>query len=579
MRKRILSILLTLCMVLCLVPTSVFAEGEAATGTAAIQFGIDVADVLNKNINTASAATVCFGQDHENNPVAWRVIGYDGNSAAGNMTLLAANNMGLSKFGASNAYADSELKEAIDALADKMTAKETDAVEKRTLASGNYEGENTDGVAGPAVSNAVFWPLSSKEANAVNNDLRVVDPEHPGWASSYWWLRSPDEDYSTAFVAGRGEVRYYGGYSTSKEFGVRPAFDLNLDSVLFASAAVGGKPDGGLQPVSPNYTGNEWKLTLYDSKRNDFSRTTWEVSASTKGGTVEISYTDAKTGANEYISALIFDDVGNVIYYGRSNASLTEKDGTAQLTIPAGFAEGTYTLKVFNEQYNGDRKTDLASGFADVTLTVEKRVDEQFTLAPGGRYYFDLSAMDIPGTVNSNLPDSTLHYVPFTYAGTVDAYSMENETDTAKQPYEHSLFIADYNVKCSLQRETLAEMNLIYGQTYTASNVNYTLRAPSVGDHHRNEGEGSGLAPIDNEWDTIYQKSADYIKNWYKMRSFGQDIGTGNVEGTYLSRGGHFAAQATFWARPTLPERDIGFRPVLELPTDWIVNTFSDKFF
>ena len=575
MRKRILSILLTLCMVLCLVPTSVFAEGEAATGTAAIQFGIDVADVLNKNINTASAATVCFGQDHENNPVAWRVIGYDGNSAAGNMTLLAANNMGLSKFGASNAYADSELKEAIDALADKMTAKETDAVEKRTLASGNYEGENTDGVAGPAVSNAVFWPLSSKEANAVNNDLRVVDPEHPGWASSYWWLRSPDEDYSTAFVAGRGEVRYYGGYSTSKEFGVRPAFDLNLDSVLFASAAVGGKPDGGLQPVSPNYTGNEWKLTLYDSKRNDFSRTTWEVSASTKGGTVEISYTDAKTGANEYISALIFDDVGNVIYYGRSNASLTEKDGTAQLTIPAGFAEGTYTLKVFNEQYNGDRKTDLASGFADVTLTVEKRVDEQFTLAPGGRYYFDLSAMDIPGTVNSNLPDSTLHYVPFTYAGTVDAYSMENETDTAKQPYEHSLFIADYNVKCSLQRETLAEMNLIYGQTYTASNVNYTLRAPSVGDHHRNEGEGSGLAPIDNEWDTIYQKSADYIKNWYKMRSFGQDIGTGNVEGTYLSRGGHFAAQATFWARPTLPERDIGFRPVLELPTDLAADSLK----
>ena len=568
MKKRILSILLTLCMTLCLTPISVFAEEVGSEGSAAIQLGADAISVLSKNVNTATAPTVYFGQNHDNNPAAWRVIGYDGSGVAsshGDITMLAANNMGLSKFGASNAYADSALKEAIDALADKLTAKETDAVEKRTLASGNYDGENTDGVAGPAVSNAVFWPLSSKEANAVNNDLRVVDPEHPGWASSYWWLRSPDEDDSTAYVAGRGEVRYYGGYSTSKEFGVRPAFDLNLDSVLFASAAVGGKPDGGLQPVSPNYTGNEWKLTLYDSKRNNFSRTTWEVSASTKGGTVEISYTDAKTGANEYISALIFDDVGNVIYYGRSNASLTEKDGTAQLTIPAGFAEGTYTLEVFNEQYNGDRKTDLASGFADVTLTVEKRVDEQFTLASGGRYYFDLSAMDIPGTVNSNLPDSTLHYVPFTYVGTVDAYSLKNEADKDTTPYEHSLFIADYNVKCSLQRETLAEMNLIYGQTYTASNVNYTLRAPSVGDHHRNEGEGSGLAPIDNEWDTIYQKSADYIKNWYKMRSFGQDIGTGNVEGWYLSRGGHFAAQVTFWARPTLPERDTGFRPVLEV--------------
>ena len=215
---------------------------------------------------------------------------------------------------------------------------------------------------------------------------------------------------------------------------------------------------------------------------------------------------------------------------------------------------------------NGKLYAPGASVPADVTkLTAQFVLSEQFSLTPGGRYYFDLSAMDIPGTANSNLPDSTLHYVPFTYVGTVDAYSLKNEADKDTTPYEHSLFIADYNVKCSLQRETLAEMNLIYGQTYTASNVNYTLRAPSVGDHHRNEGEGSGLAPIDNEWDTIYQKSADYIKNWYKMRSFGQDIGTGNVEGMYISRGGHFAAQVTFWARPTLPQRDTGFRPVLEV--------------
>ena len=43
----------------------------------------------------------------------------------------------------------------------------------------------------------------------------------------------------------------------------------------------------------------------------------------------------------------------------------------------------------------------------------------------------------------------------------------------------------------------------------------------------------------------------------------------------YLSRGGHFAAQATFWARPTLPERDIGFRPVLELPTDLAADSLK----
>lgn len=41
MKKRILSILLTLCMLFCLVPTGVFAEGETATGSAAIQLGTD----------------------------------------------------------------------------------------------------------------------------------------------------------------------------------------------------------------------------------------------------------------------------------------------------------------------------------------------------------------------------------------------------------------------------------------------------------------------------------------------------------------------------------------------------------
>ena len=570
MKKRILSILLALCMLFCLTPISVFAEEVGAWGSAAIQLG---ADTLNKTVNTEIAPTVYFGQNHENNPAAWRVIGYDGNgvtSAQGDITLLAAYNMGWSKFGSSAAYADSDLKTAIDALAEKLTSKETDAVQKQTLASGSYNRENTDCVSGTQVNNAVFWPLSTAEASAVNNDLRIADREHQYWASSYWWLRSPGaKGRDVASVDGFANIDH-DGIDISNIWGVRPAFKLNLNSVLFASAAVGGKPDGGLTEVS-KYSGNEWKLTLLDSSRN-FAVTEKAVSGD-PGDTVTLHYTGATGGLNEYISAIIADSSG-ARYYGRV-AQPTAESGTVEIKIPSGLAPGSYTLKVFSEQYNGDYNTDYASNFTDIALTVENQPDEQFTLAPGGRYYFDLSAMDIPGTVNSNLPDSTLHYVPFTYVGTVDAYSMENETDTAKQPYEHSLFIADYNVKCSLQRETLAEMNLIYGQTYTASNVNYTLRAPSVGDHHRNEGEGSGLAPIDNEWDTIYQKSADYIKNWYKMRSFGQDIGTGNVEGMYLSRGGHFAAQATFWARPTLPVRDIGFRPVLELPTDLAADSLK----
>ena len=565
MKKRILSILLTLCMTLCLTPISVFAEEAGAEGSAAIKLG---AGALNKTVNTEIAPTVYFGQNHDNNPAAWRVIGYDGNgvtSSQGDITLLAAGAMGVIPFVdtiLNNEYAPSNLKTAIDALAEKLTTEENAAVKKRALTSGSYDGENTDCVAGGQVDNAVFWPLSTAEAFAVNNDLRALEPAHPNWVTTAWWLRSPGSNkYHLAVVSSDGSVQYSGHTILifNNHRTVRPAFNLNMNSVLFASAAVGGKPDGGLTEV-PEYSGSEWKLTLLDSSRN------FAVTEKTADGypndTIMLNYSGATIGKNEYISVILADNNG-AQYYGRV-AQPTAASGTVEIKIPSDIAPGDYTLKVFNEQYNGDYNTDYASNFTDIALTVENR-PEQFTLASGGRYYFDLSAMDIPGTVNSNLPDSTLHYVPFTYVGTVDAYSLKNEADKDTTPYEHSLFIADYNVKCSLQRETLAEMNLIYGQTYTASNVNYTLRAPSVGDHHRNEGEGSGLAPIDNEWDTIYQKSADYIKNWYKMRSFGQDIGTGNVEGWYLSRGGHFAAQVTFWARPTLPERDTGFRPVLEV--------------
>ena len=569
MKKRILSILLTLCMTLCLTPISVFAEEVGTEGSAAIQLGADALSVLSKNVNTATAPTVYFGQNHENNPAAWRVIGYDGSgvtSSKGDITLLAAGAMGVIPFVdaiLNNEYAPSNLKATIDALAEKLTTEENAAVKKRALTSGSYDGENTDCVAGGQVDNAVFWPLSAKEAIAVNNDLRALDPEHPGWASSYWWLRSPDEDDSTAYVAGRGEVRYYGGYSTSKEFGVRPAFDLNLDSVLFASAAVGGKPDGGLTEVS-KYSGNEWKLTLLDSRRN-FAVTEKTVSAA-PDDTVTLNYKGATTGKNEYISVILADNNG-AQYYGRV-AQPTAESGTVEIKIPSDIAPGDYTMKVFSEQYNGDCKTDLASAFADVTLTVESQPDEQFTLAPGGRYYFDLSAMNIPRTVNSNLPDSTLHYVPFTYVGTVNAYKLTSETATTeeyaqKNKYPHSLFIADYAVTHTVSWDALNTADLIFGKNYASGGVDYTLRAPSVGSSYTGSGDSERGTPKSNEWDKILDKDDGYIKNWREMLSCGQDT-TIRISASFRAVRG-WKRSARFWTSYNTSYSTFGFRPVLEV--------------
>ena len=583
MKKRILSILLTLCMTLCLTPISVFAEEVGTEGSAAIQLGADALSVLSKNVNTATAPTVYFGQNHENNPAAWRVIGYDGSgvtSSKGDITLLAAGAMGVIPFVdaiLNNEYAPSNLKATIDALAEKLTTEENAAVKKRALTSGSYDGENTDCVAGGQVDNAVFWPLSAKEAIAVNNDLRALDPAHPNWVTTGWWLRSPGSDkYHLAVVRSEGSVQY-SGYSVlifNNYRTVRPAFNLNMNSVLFASAAVGGKPDGGLTEVS-KYSGNEWKLTLLDSRRN-FAVTEKTVSAA-PDDTVTLNYKGATTGKNEYISVILADNNG-AQYYGRV-AQPTAESGTVEIKIPSDIAPGDYTLKVFNEQYNGDYNTDYASNFTDIALTVENQ-PEQFTLASGGRYYFDLSAMNIPGTVNSNLPDSTLHYVPFTYAGTVDAYVLKPASnhveDSSEQAsvtkdknaqygyaYEHSLFIADYRVTTNISWIDLNNAGFIFGKTNTAGGINYTLRAPTMGSIYKSPMRG---APANNEWDQILAKNSDFIRELDNNRNislfWGQDTSRSydfNIRKTTRN------SVNNFMGTTESSSYGICFRPVLEV--------------
>ena len=536
-------------------------------------------DALNKTVNTASAPTVYFGKNQENKPAAWRVIGYDGSGVAGaqgDMTLLAAGAMGVIPFAdiiLYNEYAPSNLKTAIDALAEKLTTEENAAVKKRALTSGSYNGENTDCVAGGQVDNAVFWPLSTKEAIAVNNDLRALDPAHPNWVTSSWYLRSPgSKTFYVAIVSSDGSVQY-SGFSIRKKNNhrtVRPAFNLNLNSVLFASAAVGGKPDGGLTAV-PEYSGNEWKLTLLDSSRS--FAVTKKTAVAAPDDTVTLNYKGATTGINEYISAIIADSSGSR-YYGRV-AQPTAESGTVEIKIPSDLAPGDYTLKVFSEQYNGDDNTDYASNFTDIALTVEKPVDEQFTLAPGGTYYFDLSAMNIPGTANGgnsdgavSLPDTSLHYVPFTYAGTIEAYNLTSATATTeeyaqREKYPHSLFIADYAVTHKVNWNNLDTASLIFGKNYASGGVDYTLRAPSVGSNSTGSADSQRGVPQSNEWDTMLNKNSGYIQNWNGMYSWGQDAFSGGA--SYRAVRGCDSARYWVSINAAYSYLDVGFRPVLEV--------------
>ena len=207
---------------------------------------------------------------------------------------------------------------------------------------------------------------------------------------------------------------------------------------------------------------------------------------------------------------------------------------------------------------------------------------EQFSLSPGTTYYFDLSGAGIPGTVNGgnaagavSVPDQSLHYVPFTYVGTIDAYSFSKEMKTTDESavgnqYLHSLFVSDYNVVHSTGWSEINKAGYIFGKSYTSGNISYTMRALSGGNRYTRGGT-EAIGPRNNEWDTILDKNEEYIKN-ADMFSWVQDECENEIDkiltwrtlrgyningGTVRTAGGSFEGNI---------QEHYGFRPVLELP-------------
>ena len=568
MKKRILSILLTLCMVLCLVPITVFAAG----GAKAILPGTSAQSILKIDKSRLSFA------GHE-----WWVIGQktDKSNNAPIITLLAVNNdfgdvpfrtgsavpfenarrysedngyyannpSDMSQWRKPNEYAGITLQQKMVSLAEAIPEKEQAVIRPKDI---------TEGITGQEVKAQKLWAFSQEDSIYLyRNSCKYA---------AQWWTRSSNEVYGYGSWTIHPDGRSGSALNVDYDAAVRPAMEMDLSSVLFISAAEHGKVADLTTPIA-EYAGDEWKLTLHDSDRDDFTAKTVLVN----GSVLEVEYKNAKVGDNEYISAVIKDADGSISRYTR----VVQLDGTTNGTRGRAAIDLTdidmtgKTLCVFNEQFNGDHKTDYAGALREVKLTDE--IDEQFTLTPGGRYYFDLSAMNIPGTANSNLPDSTLHYVPFTYVGTVNAYSLKSEADKDTTSYEHSLFIANYNVTHTVSWDALNTAGLLFGKDYAGGGVNYTLRAPSAGLHYSYD-QNVGGTPRNNEWDVILDKAKQgnndntngYVKNWQDIYSWGQDKSSASSPSGRSLRG-YKSSRHWYTESATRADAALGFRPVLEV--------------
>ena len=547
MKRRMLSIICALALCLGLLPSAAFAAGTD-TGKS-----IQLADSETAaNIGGGQADNIYFGNYFQSSsttkePVKWRVL----SNSDGKLFLLSDQNLDVKPYNSSstgitwekstirswlNGYAASENNSEtnyssnnfIDAAfsSDEQVAIADTYVYNKTQSNGTSNPNPYYSTSGGEDTTDRIFLLSIEEANNRNyfpNGNNSRKSTNTAYVASYsdmygvgeadsWWLRSPGRYvYYAAYVNFGGGVDDTGDYVASTFIAVRPAFHLDLNSVLFTSAAVGGKSangmDSGLTAVG-GYDGNEWKLTLLDNSRN-FSISDAKTNGS--GDTIVFSYSDAQTGTNEYISVVI-EDSGAITHYGRIlqlDGTANGASGTASLTLPADVTlSDTTKLYVFNEQYNGgendnSKLTDYGSELIEVNPTVDDTAPKlsdgtatrdsetsatvKFTSDEAGTCYYAVveegadEPADIASGVGTDMAsgENTITLTNLT-AGTKDIYIVAKDAagNVSQQPLKIVIpkFIPTYTISASpaalnFSNKTVGYTEAPDGQTVTITNT------------------------------------------------------------------------------------------------------------
>ena len=504
MKKRILSILLLCCMVLTLLPTAAFAAGEIDEQFTLAPGGTYYFDLSAMGI----PGTV-------NDALPDKTMRYISFTYAGTVDAykLTSAMAATDEYAETNKYAHS-LFVADYTVTHTVSWDELNA--GRLIFGRDYAAGGVDYILrAPSVGSGRIGSAESQRGTPPSNEWDRILDKNDGYIKNWFGMYSWGQDTLSTSASDRAARGYFppGGWSSA------PASHQD--------AVAGFRPV--LEVLTPGSLGSD----------------------GLKAVTLDLG--GGKLGDESSIQIIV--ETGSV-FTAPASDGLTRPDGNT----------GNYFMWRDND---GQLYAPGDYVPADVTkLTAQFNLPEQFTLAPGGTYYFDLSAMGIPGTVNDALPDKTMGYVPFTYAGTVDSYKLTSEMATTEEDaeqnqYPHSLFVADYAVTHTISWDDLNTANLIFGKNYASGGVDYTLRAPSVGSNATGLGDSDPGEPQSNEWDTMLNKDSGYIQNWNEMYSWGQDTVSFDASGRAVRGYGSARRWYYYYASYSFPF--VGFRPVLEV--------------
>ena len=435
------------------------------------------------NISGAQASGVYFGNYYQSNntskePIKWRVL--QNNTTNKTLFLLADKNLDWKKYNDTRTGVTWEistlrgwlngLKRTTTPVYDysndnfiksAFTNKEVFALATTAVVNGNNPDYDTPG--GNNTNDKVFL-LSIAEARnnnlgftddnsrkSVNTAYAIAQGATESGGNGIWWLRSPGySDRNAAYVNYNGIVHTIGILVIST-VAVRPAFNLNLSSIILTSAAEGGKISGtagadALTAVEA-YSGSEWKLTVHDTSRDGsgkFTAKRTDRNTLGRGAELKISYSGAsrpESGKdNEFVSAIITNDAGTVLYYGHIASTETSASGTATINIPNNAnITNTCKLYIFQEQCNGDKETDYSSKLYDLTepATKETPTADDFDVTPPTDLVYDGSPKTATAAVKSGI----------TGMGTVTVNYYKDGTKLTGAPID----IGTYTVKLDVE--------------------------------------------------------------------------------------------------------------------------------
>ena len=332
--------------------------------------------------------------DSNKEPVKWRVL-----ATGGSLFVVSDQNLDCVVYNSSAetvTWEECSLRKWLNSkfLDNAFTAQEQGAVLETLVvnedgAKGSEAGANTYDkvyllsvyeVIDPELGFPTDWKDKGGTRVALNTEYTKSKRAITGAdMSGAWWLRTPGDAKNAANVFNEGNVFVRGGNVNNFIFAVRPALNIDSSKVLFTSPAEGGKTSGepgadAMKEVG-SYTGSDWKLTVKDDTRPVFEASVIGSKTVLKDGAVKLKYEGASAGANEYISAVIEDAEGNILYYGniaRNTSADAADSGKAAINVPEGLTPGNYVIKVFSEQCNGSFKTDLASNIVSLDITISK---------------------------------------------------------------------------------------------------------------------------------------------------------------------------------------------------------------